>query len=455
MSVISGPRLPAIGARASHRSPPRVRRRQAGVWPCRADYREPSPAPQVSGAIVGLAESWVHPPASNEPRWSCRIAANVSTPVARHWTHACPPARSSEKWARAQVRDEAGQPGEQAQVQGHRRRLRPRRRRRRRDPGRARLRRRVLLLPGLAAPRALDRRAGRHQRREELPERRRQRSTACSTTRSRAATSAPREANVHRLAEVSRSTSSISASRWACRSRASTAARSRTAASAARRCRARSTPAARPASSSCSACTPALSRQIAAGKVKMFTAHRDARRRRRGRPRGRHRRARPGHRRDRRRTPAHAVVLATGGYGNVFYLSTNAKGCNVTATYRAYKRGAGVREPVLHADPPDLHPGRGRLPVEADADVGVAAQRRPGLGAEAQGRHRRSAPTRSPTTSATTTSSASTRASATCRRATSRAAPRRRCATRAAASGPAAAACTSTSATRSRATART
>src|SRR5216110_2544523 len=35
-----------------------------------------------------------------------------------------------------------------------------------------------------------------------------------------------------------------------------------------------------------------------------------------------------------------AVVLATGGYGNVFFLSTNARGCNVTATYRAYKRGA-------------------------------------------------------------------------------------------------------------------
>src|SRR6476469_6955922 len=32
-----------------------------------------------------------------------------------------------------------------------------------------------------------------------------------------------------------------------------------------------------------------------------------------------------------------AVLLCTGGYGNVFYLSTNAKGCNVTATYRAYK----------------------------------------------------------------------------------------------------------------------
>ena len=35
-----------------------------------------------------------------------------------------------------------------------------------------------------------------------------------------------------------------------------------------------------------------------------------------------------------------AVLLCTGGYGNVFYLSTNAKGCNVTATYRAHKRGA-------------------------------------------------------------------------------------------------------------------
>src|SRR6266705_1470908 len=32
------------------------------------------------------------------------------------------------------------------------------------------------------------------------------------------------------------------------------------------------------------------------------------------------------------------VILATGGYGNVFYLSTNARGCNVSATYRAYKR---------------------------------------------------------------------------------------------------------------------
>ena len=42
---------------------------------------------------------------------------------------------------------------------------------------------------------------------------------------------------------------------------------------------------------------------------------------------------------------ADAVILATGGYGNVFYLSTNAKGCNVTATWRAYKRGAAFANP--------------------------------------------------------------------------------------------------------------
>ena len=40
-----------------------------------------------------------------------------------------------------------------------------------------------------------------------------------------------------------------------------------------------------------------------------------------------------------------AVLLATGGYGNVFYLSTNAKGCNVTATWRAHRRGAYLANP--------------------------------------------------------------------------------------------------------------
>ena len=57
---------------------------------------------------------------------------------------------------------------------------------------------------------------------------------------------------------------------------------------------------------------------------------------------------------------AHAVLLATGGYGNAFYLSTNAKGCNVTATYRAYKRGAGFANPCFT----QIHPTC--IPVSGD-----------------------------------------------------------------------------------------
>jgi succinate dehydrogenase / fumarate reductase flavoprotein subunit len=55
-----------------------------------------------------------------------------------------------------------------------------------------------------------------------------------------------------------------------------------------------------------------------------------------------------------------AVVLATGGYGNVFYLSTNARGCNVTATYRAYKKGALFANPCYT----QIHPTC--IPVSGD-----------------------------------------------------------------------------------------
>ena len=44
---------------------------------------------------------------------------------------------------------------------------------------------------------------------------------------------------------------------------------------------------------------------------------------------------------------ADAVVLGTGGYSNAFYLSTNAKGCNVTAIWRAHKRGAAFANPCF------------------------------------------------------------------------------------------------------------
>lgn len=55
---------------------------------------------------------------------------------------------------------------------------------------------------------------------------------------------------------------------------------------------------------------------------------------------------------------ANAVVLATGGYSPVFYLSTNAKGCNVTATYRAHKRGAFFANPCYtQIHPTSIPPG--------------------------------------------------------------------------------------------------
>jgi succinate dehydrogenase / fumarate reductase flavoprotein subunit len=57
---------------------------------------------------------------------------------------------------------------------------------------------------------------------------------------------------------------------------------------------------------------------------------------------------------------AHAVILATGGYGNVFYLSTNAKGCNTTAIWRAYKKGAGFGNPCFT----QIHPTC--IPVSGD-----------------------------------------------------------------------------------------
>lgn len=57
---------------------------------------------------------------------------------------------------------------------------------------------------------------------------------------------------------------------------------------------------------------------------------------------------------------AHAVLLCTGGYGNAYYLSTNAKGCNVTAAWRCYKRGAYFANPCYT----QIHPTC--IPVSGD-----------------------------------------------------------------------------------------
>jgi len=56
---------------------------------------------------------------------------------------------------------------------------------------------------------------------------------------------------------------------------------------------------------------------------------------------------------------ADAVVLATGGYSNVFYLSTNAKGCNASAAWRSYRRGAGFANPCFTQIHPTCIPQSG------------------------------------------------------------------------------------------------
>lgn len=103
----------------------------------------------------------------------------------------------------------------------------------------------------------------------------------------------------------------------------------------------------------------ALERQIAAGTVKMHTRHEmldlivsD------GRARGVIVRDMVTGKIERHL--ADAVVLATGGYGNVFFLSTNAKGCNTTAIWRAHRRGAMFANPCYT----QIHPTC--IPVSGD-----------------------------------------------------------------------------------------
>ncbi len=105
-------------------------------------------------------------------------------------------------------------------------------------------------------------------------------------------------------------------------------------------------------------CYQALERQIAAGTVKMYNRHEmldviivD------GRARGivtRHLVS--------GKIESHmadAVVLGTGGYSNAFFLSTNAKGCNVTAAWRAHRRGAGFANPCFTQIHPTCIPQSG------------------------------------------------------------------------------------------------
>ena len=101
-----------------------------------------------------------------------------------------------------------------------------------------------------------------------------------------------------------------------------------------------------------------LERQVAAGTVKMYTRHEmveviviD------GRARGIVTRNMVNGKVE--TWTADAVVLATGGYGNVFFLSTNAMGCNVTATWRAHRKGAYFGNPCYTQIHPTCIPVHG------------------------------------------------------------------------------------------------
>ena len=132
-----------------------------------------------------------------------------------------------------------------------------------------------------------------------------------------------------------------------------------------------------------------------------------------------------------------AVILATGGYGTVYYLSTNAVNSNVTAAWRAHKRGALFANPCFTQIHPTCIPVTGdhqsKLTLMSESlrnDGRVWVPKTEGRQAAAGADSRRA--------SATTTSSASIRASATSCRATSRRATPSRRATTAAASARAA-----------------
>ena len=144
---------------------------------------------------------------------------------------------------------------------------------------------------------------------------------------------------------------------------------------------------------------------------------------------------------------ADAVVLGTGGYGNAFYLSTNAKGSNATAIWRAYRRGAAFANPCYT----QIHPTCIPLSGEYQSKLTLMSESLRNDGRvwvpKAAGDAR--APATFPTASATTISSAGIPASATWRRGISHRVRPRRCATRDAGWVRAGSASTSISPTRS------
>jgi succinate dehydrogenase / fumarate reductase flavoprotein subunit len=253
---------------------------------------------------------------------------------------------------RAQVRCPPRQPGQPAEAERHHRRHGPGGGGRRRHDGRGRLPGEVLLLPGLPPARALDRGPGRDHRNDNDSTYRLFYDTV------KGGDFRSRESNVYRLAEVSaniidqcvaqgvpfareygglldnRSFGGVQVSR-------TFYARGQT------------------GQQLLIGAYQALERQVAAGTVQMFTRHEmlelvvvD------GKARGVI--VRDMVTGEIETHLADAVVLATGGYGNVFFLSTNAMGSNTTAIWRAHRKGAYFANPCFT----QIHPTC--IPVSGD-----------------------------------------------------------------------------------------
>ena len=96
------------------------------------------------------------------------------------------------------------------------------------------------------------------------------------------------------------------------------------------------------------------------------------------------------------RFAAHAVVIGTGGYGNTYFLSTNAMGCNASAAIACYRKGAVFANPSYVQIHPNVYPRTRRQTVENSPSCPSRSATRPHLGAQKarrrQGLSRRSSP---------------------------------------------------------------
>jgi succinate dehydrogenase / fumarate reductase flavoprotein subunit len=127
----------------------------------------------------------------------------------------------------------------------------------------------------------------------------------------------------------------------------------------------------------------ALERQVAKPAPSRCSPARDARAHRRRRARPRHHRPRHGHRRD-RDPPRRRGRPRLRRLRQRLLPVHQRHGLQRHRDLAGAPQGRLLRQPLLHADPPDLHPGVRRPPVQAHPDVRVAAQRRPDLGAQAR-----------------------------------------------------------------------